>query len=111
MTRKLEIEKEIEAALHSLDDLAPAEPAPFFYTRLSARMLREQKSVWGRLSRTITRPAIAGVSVALILVINVFAIFHHIPYSADPVPDQAELAVADEYNRTTSLYDIDNVQP
>jgi hypothetical protein len=111
MTRKHQIEKEIEAAFGSLDRLAPASPAPFFYTRLTARMMKEEKNIWGRLSRTVTRPAIAGFSVALIIAVNVFAVMRHAPKSSTGLPDQAEIAVADEYNRTTSLYDIDNVQP
>ena len=111
MTRKLRIEKEIEAAMSSLDHLTPAEPLPFFYTRLSARMTKEEKNVWGRLSRTVTRPAIAGLSVTFILVINIFVILHHLSGMASSMPDQAEIAVADEYNRTTTLYNIDNVQP
>ncbi|MBA4166052.1 MAG: hypothetical protein H0X41_00640 [Chitinophagaceae bacterium] len=111
MIRKQQIEKEIEAAIASLDHLAPASPAPFFYTRLSARMMKEEKNVWGRVSRTITRPVIAGLSVALIIAVNIFAVLHHTPKTSAGVPDQAEIAVADEYNRSTSLYNIDNVQP
>ena len=111
MTRKQQIEKEVETALGSLDHVTPASPAPFFYTRLMARMVREEESFWGKISRTITRPAVAGLSVAVIILINIFVILHHVPKSTSYGPDQAEIAVADEYNRTTSLYNIDNVQP
>ena len=66
----------------SLDHVTPASPAPFFYTRLTARMMREEKNFWGRISRIITRPAVAGLSVAVILLVNIFAILHHTPQSS-----------------------------
>lgn len=97
--------------MKSLDHVVPASPAPFFYTRLTARMMKEEKSVWGRLSRLVTRPAVAALSVAVIITVNVFAVIHH--NSSRPIvitADQTELAMADEYN-SASLYNIDNLQP
>jgi hypothetical protein len=112
MTRKQQIEKEIEAVMGSLDHLSPASPAPFFYTRLHSRMMKEEKNVWGLLSRAVTRPAIAGFSVVFIIAINIFAVMHHRDLSGTTaVSDQAYLAVADEYSRANSFYIIDNVQP
>lgn len=111
MTRKQRIESEIEAAFKSVDHLVPASPAPFFYTRVSARLMKEETNVWGRASRLITRPAIAALSVVLIITVNVFAVIHHNkPATANLTAEQAELAMADEYN-SASLYTIDNLQP
>jgi len=109
MTREKQIEDNIEAAMGCLDHLSPAMPEPFFYTRLSARMIKEEKNIWERLSRTITRPAIAGFSVILIIVANIFVVLYHTVKAS--VPDQAEIAMADEYSRTAFVYNLDNVQP
>ena len=111
MTREQQIEKEVGEAMRSLDQLSPASPTPFFYTRLRARMMREEKNVWGRLSRVITRPAIAGLSVACIILANIFVILHHSAKPFSGRPEQNEIAVADEYNRNTNFYNIDNAQP
>ena len=96
--------------MNSLDGLKRAEPEPFFYTRLSARLMKEEKNFWGRMSRVITRPAIAGLSMVFILSINIFVVLHHFSLVSH-LPEQMEMAVADEYNSTTTLYNIDNVQP
>jgi len=74
--------------------------------------MREESNWWGRLSRTVTRPAIAAGSMGLVIMINVIVIARHMSVqAASEVPDHAEIAVADEYNRTNALYNIDNVQP
>lgn len=111
MTRKQQIERQIEAAMSSIDGLKRAEPEPYFYTRLSVRMTSEETSFWGRMSRMITRPAIASLSVAVILSANIFVVLHHFSTASQRTEQQAEMAVADEYNRATTLYNIDNVQP
>ena len=48
-----------------------------------ARMMNEEKNFWGRASRTITRPAVAVFSVAIIILVNIFAILHHTPSSSN----------------------------
>ncbi len=113
MTRKQQIEAAVEKAMSSIDNLIPASPSPFFYTRLTGRLIREEKNVWGRLSRIVSRPVVATFSVALIIGINIFAVLHHHSVTqrySYQIPEQVELAVADEYNYA-SLYNIDNVQP
>lgn len=55
--------------LNSFDGIRPAETPSFFYTRLKARMEREQES-------TVTpvfflRPAFLAMSLSLVLIINI----------------------------------------
>jgi Fe2+ transport system protein B len=112
MTSKSQIENQIEAALNSLKNITRAEPAPFFNTRVTARMMSEDRSVWSRMSRVVTSPAIAILSLVLIIFVNVFAVVMHASQPEQSImPDQAEMAVAEEYNRTANFYYIDNVQP
>ncbi len=112
MSRKESIENQIYAALASIDHLVKAEPAPFFYTRVAAKWSRTEKSIWERASRVITRPVIAGFVIATIILVNAFAIILHGAKDNNRLmPDQAEIAVADEYSRNTNFYYIDNVQP
>jgi hypothetical protein len=112
MTRNQQIEKQVDAALSSLDQVARVSPAPFLFTRVQARLMREESSWWGRLSRTVARPAIAAGSMALVIMVNVLVIVRHTSAQITTgAPDHAEIAVADEYNRTNALYNIDNVQP
>lgn len=110
MTSKQRLEADIEATMNSLDNLVPATPALFFYTRLSARLDRREQGFWARCGRLITRPVVAALGIVFVVTVNVATVLHNRAL-ASAAPDQAEIAVADEYNRTTSLYNIDNVQP
>ena len=42
------IDKEVEQTLSSLDGIVPADPGPYFYTRLSARLQPDKalKPIW-----------------------------------------------------------------
>src|SRR5687768_14884713 len=107
MTRNTEIEKKVEAALDSLSAITRAEPNPFLFTRLEARLAKGQRGSWDKLTRAITRPAVAFLSISLVVVLNMFIVLSE--PSESPIPDSSDLAVVDEYNSTTTLYDLENV--
>jgi hypothetical protein len=68
------IHDEIEKTLNTLTGIKQAEPNPFFYTRLKARMekeLLEPKVVFG----FQFKPIYAYSTLALILLLNIFSIF------------------------------------
>jgi hypothetical protein len=68
-----DIDKKVEETLKSLDGVNQAEPNPFYYTRLKARMEKEllqPKSVWG----WTFKPLYVYASLAIVLLINVFTI-------------------------------------
>lgn len=96
----------IDAILDSLDGVQRATPGPFFFTRLNARMQREQKSLWQRLTGTITRPVVAITGLCLVLIINVWVA---VVLSGDTASGQnTELVLADEYAlSSSSLYDYE----
>lgn len=107
MSSKPEIRKKAEEALLSLNGIVRAEPRPFFYARLMARIKNEHKSVWERVSVLIARPAVAILSLFAVLILNVFVLVGMQRESAE----YSVSAVADEYRNTTAYYDIDNIQP
>ncbi|MBK5272553.1 MAG: hypothetical protein JJE22_16240 [Bacteroidia bacterium] len=61
--------KRIEQILESLDSNQRATAPDFFYTRLKARMQREQEK--GRVGEGVFRPAYALAALAIVFIINI----------------------------------------
>ncbi|PWK26489.1 hypothetical protein LV89_02334 [Arcicella aurantiaca] len=64
------IENKLEQTLNSLNGIESAEPKPYFYSRLHARMERElltPKTVWG----WYFKPIYALSAVVIVLIINI----------------------------------------
>lgn len=97
----------IDTILDSLDGLQRATPGPFFFTRVSARLQREQKTPWQRLARLVTRPSIAIGGLCLVLLLNIWVV---VTGSEERASSQnAELVLADEYAASSSnLYYYDS---
>ena len=101
------LNKKIEDALHSIDNISKASPAPYFFTRLEARMLNE-KNVWNKISSFFARPVIAFACICLVIMINLAVIFTSISSKQSYAETGSEVAAADEYNQvTTSLYELE----
>ncbi len=109
MSKMSDIQKHIDEVLDSVGNIERATPKPFFFTRLEARMNREQKNVWEKLSRLVTRPSIAALTLSLVLILNAFVAVQGMS-AAQHEPDRAEVASAEDL-RTPTYYDIENVQP
>lgn len=74
MKQKPDMENNLERALDSLDGIQRATPRPYFFTRLRARMAREEKE-WGGVIGLITRPAYALTILSIVLLINTWIVF------------------------------------
>ena len=108
MKHKLDIEKMVEEALNSLDDMQRAEPRPFFFTRLQQKLQNRKKSYWNELQLFIARPIVALTGVILLIILNISLIITK-EESAVPVNEQEEQAFADEYSLTpTTIYEYEN---
>ncbi len=94
--------------MESLSGIERQEPAPFFYTRVQARLLNKQVNVWESLTRTITRPTFAFLSIFLIVLLNSLVILSI--NDEQESSDRSELIIAEEYS-TSSFYDLENVMP
>lgn len=109
MQNKTDIQNKIDAALKSIDKLQRAEPGPFFYTRLMANLSGQKQSTWEKLSSFISRPAIAFISLSLIILLNLFAAYSHLNI---PAPEQQELTTTEEYTQVaTNFDDFENIKP
>lgn len=110
MQSKTDIQTKVEDALSSIDNLQRATPRPFFYTRLMAKIDSRQQSVWEKFGSFISRPAIAFVTLSLILLINLFAAYSNL--NATPATEQPELTTTEEYTQVANnFYDFENVKP
>ncbi|GAC1425352.1 MAG: hypothetical protein NVSMB7_01650 [Chitinophagaceae bacterium] len=99
---------EIEDILHSLDGLQKASPGAFFYTRVQARLQKEETGFWGNLASFLTKPAVALATLCLIFILNAAAFFYQKEASATG-PEQNEQTLAEDYNTTlaaNSYYDL-----
>jgi hypothetical protein len=109
MNREKKVSELADAALNSLEGISRAEPRPFLYTRLNARMQQESANFWERTARYLTRPAVAMVCVLLVLLANGLALIN----KKTAEPDLPEL-MAEEYtasemgNSAAVLFDMDN---
>ncbi|MEO5682599.1 MAG: hypothetical protein ABIQ88_08150 [Chitinophagaceae bacterium] len=103
-----------ESILNSLDGLGKASPGAFFFTRVQARMQKDEVSLWGRISFFLTKPVVALCTLAVIFLLNAAVLFYqHQSAYATTLADQFEQTGADEYNTTlaaNSYYD-ENTDP
>ncbi len=111
MKNRDHIDKKIEEALESFDGAARAEVKPYLFTRLTARMQRQQQSSWDKAVKFITRPAIAMAGLCLVISINAMVIAYKSPASSTgSATDQ--LATTDEFSTSvTTLYYAENNEP
>lgn len=109
MKQMSDIQRRIDEALASIDNIQKAEPKPFFYTRLEARMLREEMGVWGRIGKMLTRPVIAFASVSLVIMLNTFVVVKGFSV-IEKEPEISDMASMEDLH-STSFYDIENFQP
>ena len=105
--KKHEIEKKVEEALSSLDHVERAGPGPFFFTRVQARLNRDTKTLWEKISAIIARPAIATAIVALVITVNAVVIFQS---DSDVIStEQATNAPSDESDvDVIAYYEFEN---
>lgn len=110
MKNKLSVKIKVDAALSSIDNIQPAAPSPYFYTRVLAKINNTKVTVWEKWSAFFLRPTIAFATICFIIVINAFVLYSKI--DANPSAEQADMALTDEYNGTlTALYELENVNP
>lgn len=101
----------IEEILNSLEDVRRAEPLPFFYTRVRAKLEAASSTIWERVSTLISKPVIALAGISFILILNLFVIYSH-SISLNNNSDQADVTNTEEYSLVTnSFYDTENNKP
>lgn len=116
MKPRSEADRKIEQILDSLDGIGKAEPRPYFFTRVMARLEREQKTVWERAGAFISRPAVVVGSLVLVLVLNVFVLFRQDDQlsgaNGTAVNLSGQLVTDNEYIiASSSSFDYENFDP
>ena len=106
------INRLINEALSSVDEIKRAEAKSFLFTRINARMNKSTESVWEKAGWFITRPAVALAVVCLVLIINATAIFYNKAETQVATTDVAVQNTADEFSYTVAgIYETENTQP
>jgi hypothetical protein len=68
-----DIEKKVEETLNSLDGIKRATPQPWLFSRIKARLSREEaeeRTVWGTMGSFLSKPVVAIAGLCLILLFN-----------------------------------------
>lgn len=111
MNRKENINKLVDDALSSLDDIKRAEPKPFLFTRINARMSKGLESAWEKAGWFIGRPAVAFAGLCMILLINAMVIVLNRQPASENATEQVVQTPADEFSYTVAtIYDFENAQ-
>jgi hypothetical protein len=69
-----DLKQKMEEALGCLDGIQRAEPRPFFYTRVMARLERQNRTMWESIGSFLARPVVAIAGLCVIVVLNVVAL-------------------------------------
>lgn len=111
MNKQEQINKLVDEALESVDDVQRAGAKPYLMTRIRARMDRQAESVWEKAGWFITRPAVAFTGICLVVIINAAVLFYNKTTPANN-NDVVVQNTTDEFSYTVSgIYDIENTQP
>lgn len=111
MKPEKDIQKLVEETLGSLDGLQKAEPKPFLFTRVMARLREDENNVWEKMTSFITRPAVVAAMIVLFIFINAVVILQASGNEASPLTDEPVLVAGNDYGLTvSSLYDLNEAQ-
>ena len=110
MNKQERIDKMTDEALSSLDGAKRATVRPYLFTRLSARMERQNEGAWENIGRFIARPVVVVAGFCMIIAINAMVIaFNNSTTTNTTVTEQS--ATQDEFSTSVaSLYDIENTE-
>lgn len=110
MNNGSEIQRKVDAALASLDNIERAAPNPFFYTRLEARLEKNQVNVWERVSRAVTKPVVALASLAFLVLLNAAVVVQGMS-DPDNTQEVADMTSTEDLRASITFYDIENNEP
>lgn len=96
-----------EDVLGSLEGIRRAEPSPFLFTRIQARMSRERETPESVFYRFISKPSFALSLAFLFLFINGYVLFS--TQDAKSAPEETANLIAAEYSQfSTNPYELND---
>ena len=99
----------VEDTMGSLDNIQRADPGPWFYGRLSAR-LANGRSAWYAVGAFLSRPAVAFSAILGVLVLNVFLLAGEESSGSATAGNQQGVVTENEYiTATNSSFEFENV--
>lgn len=108
-----DLEKKVQDTLDSLDGIQRAEPRPYFYTRLTARLQSADRTIWEAMGSFLSRPVVAVAGLCFILILNAFALLRQdtgMPVSVPVANSTEQLATDNEYIlASSSSFDYENL--
>lgn len=109
------IDKRVEDALNSLEGVQRATVKPWFFTRVNARLQKDEGTFWASIGSFLAKPAVALAGVITILVLNGFLLLSNKDDNAPGMSAQMEQQLATENESVVasiSSFDYENlVQP
>ena len=110
MKQKNDMEKRVEQALNSLDGIHRAEPQPWLFSRVKARLMKQEKTAWGTMSSFLARPAIVIAGLCFILMLNGFLLFNQDKKSSSTIfSNQNEVLDSESLTASSSSFDYENL--
>lgn len=100
MVNKEHIENEVDKTLQSLEGIKRAQPNPYLFTRIMARM--HKHNGWEKVTYFIARPVIAFAVLLFVIVINALVVFQFNRTSSNETEGIVINDIADEYNMVAS---------
>jgi len=111
MKDKRHIQEQVDKTLESLDGIQRASANPFLFTRIQARLQKEETNFWSQAFALMSRPKVAFAGVAIAIMINAIVLFESRSESVKNTQDD-EQVFASEYNLSTStIYEATVDQP
>ncbi len=111
MNKQEHINRQVEEALNSVDDIGRAAAKPYLFTRIQARMNKGKESVWEKAGWFIGRPAVAFTGLCMVLLFNAMVVVHNKTADANTA-EQTVQTQTDEFSyAVATIYDTENVQP
>lgn len=97
MSNRNNIQQEVEKTLASLDGIQRAVANPYLFTRVKAKLEKEERSFWSKALAYLSRPSVALPAIVLTILINTAVFFEFKSEKVQP-PQDEEQAFASEYN-------------
>ena len=110
MNDKKRIQEKVDKTLESLDGIQRAAAKPYLFTRIEARLEKEEKSFWSRALTFISRPSVAVPAIVLTILINT-AIFFEFKSEKVQTPQDEEQVFASEYNLSDNTIYESTIEP